>query len=178
MRRFLLSLTMLACIGAGHVFGAERKPLSVGDVPPDVVGKDREGAPIRLGDSRGKVVVLSFWASWCPPCRKELPILENVQRKGGAGHIKVIGISYKEDAFLVRKLLAKMKDVQMTFTRDPDGSLAKQFGLKGPPLMIMIGRDGRIASIHTGYSEDALDQLVEELNRLLEAPAAAIASAS
>lgn len=59
----------------------------------------------------------------------------------------------------------------MTFTRDPDGALAKRFGLKGLPLMVMIGRDGRIASIHTGYSEEALDGLVDELNRLLAEPA-------
>lgn len=178
MRRMLSSLVLVVCLFAQAAVAAETAPLAVGDPAPDVVGKDREGAPIRLGDSRGKVVVLSFWASWCPPCRKELPILENVQRKGGADHIKVIGINYKEDAFLVRKLLAKMTDAQMTFTRDPDGALAKRFGLKGLPLMVMIGRDGRIASIHTGYSEDGLDRILEELNRLLASPPPAAATSA
>lgn len=170
MRTMLRSWMLVAGLLAQSAFAADSAPLAVGDAAPDVVGKNRDGEPIRLGDSRGKVVVLSFWASWCPPCRKELPILENVQRSGG-GDIQVIAINYKEDAFLVRKLLAKMKQAQMTFTRDPDGALAKRFGLKGLPLMVMIGRDGRIASIHTGYSEEALDGLVDELNRLLAEPA-------
>lgn len=175
MRRMLTSWMFMAGLLAPPAFAADTAPFAVGDAAPDVVGKDRDGEPIRLADSRGKVVVLSFWASWCPPCRKELPILENVQREGN-DQIKVIAVNYKEDAFLVRKLLSKMKDAQMTFTRDPDGALAKRFGLKGLPLMVMIRRDGRIASIHTGYSEDGLDGIVEELNRLLAEPPAATAS--
>src|SRR5579862_2156076 len=54
--------------------------LKVGDVPPDKFGKSASGERIHLADYRGKVVVISFWASWCPPCRKELPIMINLQR--------------------------------------------------------------------------------------------------
>lgn len=169
MRRMSTWWMLLAGLLAQPGFATEAASFAVGDAAPESVGMNPDGEPVRLADSRGKVVVLSFWASWCAPCRKELPILENLQRKAG-DDIKVIGINYREDVMAMRKALARWKDAQMTFTRDPDGALAKRFGLKGLPTLVMIGRDGRIASIHSGYGEKMLDEFVDELNRLLGEP--------
>ena len=58
-----------------------KHPLQVGDVPPDNLGRASTGGKVKLGDYRGKIVIISFWASWCPPCRKELPVLAAIQKK-------------------------------------------------------------------------------------------------
>lgn len=85
---------LLACVMvcAAHA-GAPK--VGEGDMPPDVLGKDETGQPISLESLRGKVVILTFWATWCPYCLKELPILENIQNLAGKDRIEVIAINWK-----------------------------------------------------------------------------------
>jgi thiol-disulfide isomerase/thioredoxin len=170
-----IAITLLALL---VTFGAARAKTDIGDIPPDDLGTDRNGAAVTVSANRGKVVVLSFWASWCTYCRKELPTLEKLQRAAGKAQLEVVGVNFKEDIFLFRKLIAGMKDSQMTFTLDRKGELGKQYGLHGLPFLVMIGRDGRIAHLHTGYDEKMLDQIIDELNGLLAAPAAVASSAA
>lgn len=71
--------------------------LDLGDIPPNFLGRDSNGDDVILEDHKGKIVVISFWTSWCTPCLKELPILENIQNKVGTDKVKVIAINFKED---------------------------------------------------------------------------------
>ncbi|MFI4970616.1 MAG: TlpA disulfide reductase family protein, partial [Lysobacterales bacterium] len=67
--------------------------LQAGDAAPDSLGTDRDGKQVRIADYHGKVVVLTFWATWCGYCLKELPILENLQRRLGKARIEVVAIN-------------------------------------------------------------------------------------
>lgn len=149
-------------------FPVEAK-LEWGDVPPDSLGMDRDKREIKVSDYRGKVVVLTFWASWCGYCLKELPVLENVQRKLGPGRVAVIAINTDKDPDKYRAIRRKMKDFELTMTVDSrEEDVAKLYGVTGLPHMLMIDKNGMVAFTHVGYSEEMLPRIVDEINELLE----------
>jgi thiol-disulfide isomerase/thioredoxin len=147
---------------------AEKSPaLAVGSVPEDLLGKDVAGKTIRVSDYQGKVVIVSFWASWCGPCRKELPVLASVVKQVGPDQLKVVAINYRDEQKPFRMVVDVLKDYPITILRDQNGKAARKFEVSGIPRMIVIGRDGKVAADHTGYGEDALPGLIKELNQLL-----------
>jgi thiol-disulfide isomerase/thioredoxin len=163
----LVSLTMAAGVPATEEKKAERPALPVGSVPWDELGKAIDGRKIKVSDYRGKVVIVSFWASWCGPCRKELPVLAGVVKRVGPEHLQVIAINYHDELKPFKFVVDVLKDYPITILRDQNGKAARKYEVRGIPRMIIIGRDGKVSSDHTGYGESALPGLIEELNRLL-----------
>lgn len=106
---------------------------------------DIDGIPVTVSEHHGKVVIVSFWASWCGPCRKELPILANAAKQVGPDHLKLIAINYKDEPKPFKAVAGALKK-----------------------LPIIIDRNGKVAADHTGYGESSIDMLVEELNRVLQ----------
>ncbi|HET7359367.1 MAG TPA: TlpA disulfide reductase family protein [Rhodanobacteraceae bacterium] len=139
----------------------------VGQPAPDYLGKDRHGNEIRASDFRGKVVVVTFWASWCGYCLKELPILANVQALAGVAQLQVVAINDMEPRRIFVAIARRSAKSDIILTHDADGAVGKPYGVDGIPHMVMIGRDGTIAYIHVGYGEDMLPRIANELNRLL-----------
>jgi peroxiredoxin len=165
---------LVAFAVAGHAQAqepAKAKPLvTEGDTPPDVLGKDEKGNPIRLADLRGKVVIMSFWASWCGYCRKELPVLEGIQKTVGKPRIEVIAVNSREDRRTYRALLRQLGKFEFTMTGDFDGLVSDAYGVSSIPHMFVIGKDGTVAHVYRGYSEESLPGIVTDLNELLAAP--------
>jgi cytochrome c biogenesis protein CcmG, thiol:disulfide interchange protein DsbE len=119
------------------------------DAPDETLprlGADGEGS---LADYRGNVVVLNFWASWCPPCVDELPLLERTQRRIEGRRATVLGVNYKdipEDALeFVRRFRLSYPNL-----RDRDGEYAEDFAAVGFPETFVIDRRGRIAAVRRG----------------------------
>ena len=138
----------------------------VGDVPTSYLGKDRENQKVRLKDLQGKVVIVTFWASWCAPCRKELPVLETIQQKAGTDRVQVIAIKI-EQARVYGPMKRRLKDYTMKLINDHSGITAKRFGVKGIPHMVMIKKDGTIAAIKRGYTEEMVPAMIDEVNALM-----------
>jgi len=150
-----------------------------GDVPPDYLGRDRHGDDVRVSALRGKVVIVTFWASWCGYCMKEMPVLAALQKMKGASELAVIGVSHDDDLDKFNAIRNRWKSLDVILTYDAnDQRIAKPWGVNGIPHMVMIGRDGRIAHVHVGYDEDMLDQILGEVGELLDQPAPAAATAS
>lgn len=150
------------------IHAAEPRPtLAIGSVPEDELGKDLQGNKIRISDYHGKVVIVSFWASWCGPCRRELPVLAGVVKQVGPDHLQVIAINYKDEYEPFKYVVKVLKDYPITFLRDSTSRTARKFEVSGIPRMIVIGRDGKVAADHTGYGEGSIPELVDELNKLL-----------
>jgi thiol-disulfide isomerase/thioredoxin len=147
----------------------------VGEAAPDVIlGTTLFGKPAKASDYPGKVVVISFWASWCSPCRKELPILEGLQVEG-KGSIEVVAVNIeRRDVF--QKAAKVLGDLHLTLANDRDDRSQHAYGVKAIPQMVIIGKDGRILDIHKGYGEHSLDGIVDEINRALAANSAETAS--
>ena len=151
----------------------------VGSPAPDSLGTNDDKREVHVSDYQGKVVVLTFWASWCGYCLKELPILENLQRRTGNERIAVIAVNTDTDHDKYRAMRRRMKDFQLTMTVDSKKEgIAENYRVSGLPHMVLLDKQGQVAFVHTGYSEDMLPRFVYEINELLdreiEAPVAAI----
>lgn len=172
MRRIAAALCglMLCCSASAR--------LHPGEMPPDALGKTLDGQKVTVSSLHGKVVVISFWATWCGYCMKEMPVLANLQSLASQRGLplQVVAVDYRENrrtfVNVVRALRPRLPGLVLTWDRD--GALGKPYGSdKGIPVMVMLHRDGSIAHIHAGYGEGSLDSMVGEINELLaEKPAA------
>lgn len=145
---------------------------SAGDVAPDVLGKMYNGDPVLASAHAGTVVVVSFWATWCTYCLKELPVLEGLQKVAGKNRVQVIAVN-TEDRDTFRGVLRKLKDLSMTMAYDPGEVGAKAYGVKGIPHLVIIGRDGKIVRVYRGYGEETLTRIVDDINAAIGATAGA-----
>jgi thiol-disulfide isomerase/thioredoxin len=169
------SLALLALLLGGSALAAdpeaapktERPSLSVGSIPHDQLGKDLAGNQVRISDYRGKVVILSFWASWCGPCKKELPLLAGVVKRVGPDQLQVIAVNFHDELKPFKYVANVLKDYPITILRDQNSKTANKYEVKAIPRMIVIGRDGKVAADHTGYGEGMIPELVDQLNALL-----------
>jgi len=165
LQKNLRTLLLLALIAAGNAFSAP----AAGDMAPDEFGKTIKGEAPKLADYAGKVVVVSFWATWCGYCLKELPILEGIQ-KTAKGQVQVIAVNTEpRDEF--KGIERALRTLTMKLTYDPDQKGAKAYGVKGIPHLVIIGKDGKIVEVHRGYGETTLPQIVDAINLAIAAPA-------
>ncbi|HPF46485.1 MAG: TlpA family protein disulfide reductase [Alphaproteobacteria bacterium] len=142
--------------------------LNIGDAIPDALGSDIDGTKINSSDYQGKIMVISFWATWCPPCRRELPIIDNLQRLVGKDRLAVIAVNFGESKRIFRKFIRAAGDVHLTFSHDNKGKIGtKTFGIKAIPHMIIVDHMGKVAHVHSGYGEETVDNLANEINGLL-----------
>ena len=166
MIRNLLLAALLALSPCAYAGDAVEQP-GIGDVPPPIAMKDRKGDPVDLDALKGKVVVVTFWASWCGPCRRELPMLGHVQKLVGRDYLEVIAINMKEPRSDYLSVLRANKDLDLTFVHDVRGVVTDRYGVTALPNMFIIGQDGRIVRMHRGYSEEVLESFARELMALL-----------
>ena len=183
-RSRILASLLLGWVLLADSAGA-RRLLQVGDAPPDSLGRTLKGERVKLSDYRGKVVIVTFWASWCSPCRKELQVMANIQKHVSRDQLLVFAVNWKEDHDRFREIAQALKDTDLSLVSDSEGYYGGQYDVTGIPHMVIVGRDGRIAAIHVGYGEGEIPVLVKEINGLLaaktepsEAPAAAAAISS
>ena len=126
-----------------------------------------DGGQLQLSSFRGKVVLLNFWATWCVPCREEMPDLEAAQTRYGDQGLAVIGVNIAETAALAR---AFVDEVGVTFpiVLDEDVSMAASFRVSGLPVSILIDRHGIIVYRH--YGQFHPKQIGEQIQPLLDKP--------
>jgi peroxiredoxin len=142
--------------------------LRAGDVAPDLLGEDRDGNTIRVSDHRGKVVALTFWATWCSYCLKELPILENLQRRLGKARVEVVAVNIDKDRADYIAMRRRLKGFELTMAEDDrKQSVASAYGVSNLPHLVLIDKAGRLARVHVGYAESMLGGFVDEINTLL-----------
>jgi thiol-disulfide isomerase/thioredoxin len=142
--------------------------LGEGATPPDYLGKTPDKEEIRISGSAGQVVVVTFWASWCGPCRRELPALDALQKLAGS-RARIVAVNVKDTPQDYRAIRRQFKDPALTFTWDRDGKIAEGFDVKGYPNLFVIGRDGKVASVHVGFGEDSIAEIVDDINKQLQA---------
>ncbi len=141
--------------------------LAVGTAAPDYLGKSPGGEPVKVSAYAGKLVIVTFWASWCAPCLEEMPLLEALQQKLGKEQIGVVAINWGEDSQRYRQLLRQLTEVQMTLTHDAAKLIGQTYEVGDIPQLYLIDREGRIAYQSRGYSPDNAQALLDAINRLM-----------
>jgi cytochrome c biogenesis protein CcmG, thiol:disulfide interchange protein DsbE len=120
--------------------GCNSRPPHVGSAAKDFTVRDSDHS-VSLSQFRGQVVVLNFWATWCPPCTEELPSLMDMQDRMRARGVVVLGVSIDVDADAYHRFL-QQRGVNFVTVRDPEQKVAAMYGTSGWPETYIIDRQG------------------------------------
>ncbi|MFQ6101674.1 MAG: peroxiredoxin family protein [Anaerolineae bacterium] len=134
-----------------------------GHLAPDFTLPDLAGNELRLSDLKGQVVLVNFWATWCPNCRRELPALNTVYQELKNQGLVVVAVDIQES---LSHVAAFVEEHQLSFpiVLDSDGSVAQQYRVQGVPTSFVVDREGVIQETHVGAKDaDTIRRLVEDL---------------
>ncbi len=145
-----VSLILSACSSATQAQRSSVKPESQRRKAPDFALRDADGKLVRLSDYRGKVVLLNFWATWCGPCRFEIPWFIEFERMHKHRGFAVLGISMDEDGWDVVKPYIRRLGVNYRILMGDDMVAQLYGGVDALPTTFLIDREGRIAGVHVG----------------------------
>jgi thiol-disulfide isomerase/thioredoxin len=170
MKHYLCILGILFC---SYACGETEVPSgpAVGTVAPDFkVHNLVTGEDVTLSSQRGKVVILTFWASWCAPCKREIPILEGAQRAVGKDKLVVLAVSYRDTEAALAAIKKPASNWQINVMTDRNTRVASLYSVSKIPHLFMISREGKVLANHLGYGDRTLDELLADINRALATP--------
>jgi len=157
-----LALAVLAVI-TGAV-GAATTPASGA---PDFTLPSLDGPNLRLQEQRGQVVMINFWATWCGPCRVEMPHLARLYDKYRGSGFTVLAVNIDEDPYKAASL-AKQLGMRFPVLLDKEKKVSRLYDLSTMPSTILVDREGRVRYVHRGYRdgyEETYDRQIRELLR-------------
>jgi thiol-disulfide isomerase/thioredoxin len=157
----LAALAFAAAAGA-----AELKPWTGGATPPLVL-QDLHGRTHRLADYRGKVVLVNFWATWCEPCREEMPSIERLRQSLAGKPFEVLAVNIGEPLGRIERFLEKMP-LGFPVLLDRDSGAAKAWKARVVPATFLVGPDGRIRYVHYGELDWSSEPVRKRVAELLE----------
>ena len=153
----LLLAATAALAGAG--------PLAPAAPAPDFTLRTLDGQKLRLGEQRGQVVLVNFWATWCGPCRQEMPHLNKLYEKYKSSGFVLLGVNVDDDTAQVAGVASKL-GVKFPVLPDSDKRVSRQYDVNAMPSTVLIDRDGRVRYLHRGYQngyETTYDKQIREL---------------
>ncbi|MEK6664085.1 MAG: TlpA disulfide reductase family protein [Pseudomonadota bacterium] len=140
----------------------ELKPLAPRDAPSALALKDLDGKPHSLADYKGRVVLINFWATWCPPCRAEMPSMQRLKEALKDKPFTILAVDMAESEAEVRQFLKDMKDAKLDFTilMDKDGRALKEWKVFVFPTSYVLDAEGKLRYSLLGSTEwDEFDTL-------------------
>lgn len=157
---------LVGACGAAAACGAADLKAWTGGPPPALELKDLEARPHRLADYRGRVILINFWATWCGPCRDEMPSIQRLKEKLAGRPFAVLAVNLDEPESRVRKFLSQMT-VDFTVLLDPERKAAKAWEARILPASFVIGPDGRIRYSLVGEINWDHERVVSRVSELL-----------
>lgn len=133
---------------------------------PDFTLDSASGENIRLSDYIGEVVMINFWASWCGPCRQEMPLLEALHEKYNMMGFTMLGINLDEKRADADALLAQIP-VSFPILFDPESKISRLYNVKAMPTTILLDRDGNLRFLHKGYQSGFEDKYEADIKALI-----------
>lgn len=141
----------------------------IGKKAPDFSLRDINDRVINLSAMRGKVVIINFWATWCPPCRAEMPSLNNLYRELRNKGLEVIAISTDRSASVVKDYLSK-NPLDITIVVDSDNKVSRQFKVFSIPTTFLIDRNGIIIERYLGEENWTSPEIKKRILETLRIP--------
>lgn len=137
------------------------------DPAPDFTLPSSTGENVRLAEQRGQVVMLNFWASWCGPCRKEMPLLDEMSKRYGAAGFVLYGVNVEEDNTDAKKLI-KQLGVTFPILYDTESKASSLYNVDAMPTTVLIDKKGEIRFVNRGYKEGDENKYRDQIRELIK----------
>jgi thiol-disulfide isomerase/thioredoxin len=133
---------------------------------PDFALQSRAGEVLRLSELRGEVVMINFWASWCGPCRQEMPILDALYQRYKSLGFTILGVNVEENPAQARAML---NDIPVTFPVlfDSESTVSRLYAVDAMPSTVLVDRDGNIRYLHRGYRSGTGEDYQQQVRALI-----------
>ncbi len=162
--RSLLAIVVLVAVQLAQYGHAAAQPAAVA---PDFTLPARDGSKVRLADLKGQVVMINFWATWCGPCRQEMPLLAQLQDKYEPLGFTLLGVNVEPDSAAAVAWLRSVP-VQFPVLFDTQNTVATGFGVEGMPSSVFIDRAGKVRYVHQGYKPGDEAKYADMIRSLLK----------
>jgi len=159
VRAILVALAATAAVTSHAV--------AIQDEAPDFTLKSLEGSNLRLEEYRGQVVLINFWASWCGPCRQEMPLLDRLHHRYEDTGFAVLGINVEGEIKPAQEIVDKT-NVTFPVLIDEDQKVSEMYNLEAMPSTVVVDRDGVVRYIHRGYKPGDEAKYVEVVKALIQ----------
>lgn len=164
LRHLFLTTALLA---APLVAGASADgPVRVGAPAPDFALKSAAGPNMRLSEHRGEVVMINFWATWCGPCRAEMPALEEIFSRYQRAGFTLLGVNIDEDTPRALRLAEEL-GVTFPLLLDNEQEVSRLYDVQAMPMTVLVDRQGQVRSVHYGYRAGMEQRYLDEVRALL-----------
>jgi len=164
MKKFFTAFALLGLLGLSANAMAAKQ---INHPAPDFTLKNLDGNNMKLSEMRGTVILLNFWASWCAPCRLEMPLLDNLHNKYKDLGFTVLGVNVEQDSNMARRYITD-RPVSFPILLDHTNVVSKQYKVVAMPTTVLIDRDGNMRFLHQGYKpgdEKKYKRMVKKLIR-------------
>jgi peroxiredoxin len=126
----------------------------------------RGGKDVSLAQYQGQVVMINFWASWCGPCREEMPLLESIYKKYNKLGFTLLGVNVEPQSQAAEDFL-KQTPVSFPILYDPQSKVSKLYDVAGMPSTVIIDRSGKLRMVHRGYQPGDENQYLDSIRALI-----------
>jgi peroxiredoxin len=126
----------------------------------------RGGQEVSLTQYKGQVVMINFWASWCGPCRQEMPLLESIYKKYNRMGFTLLGVNVEPDSQAANEWL-KQTPVSFPILYDKDSRVSKLYDVAGMPSTVIIDRSGKLRMLHRGYKPGDENEYLDSIRTLI-----------
>ncbi len=162
----IVHIAALLTLGLGVAQAVPVNALRNGAPAPAFQLNSAAGGAVNLADYRGQVVVLNFWASWCGPCRTEMPILEQLHKQYRAKGFTMVGVNVEPNSADALKALQKTP-VSFPILFDTDSTVSKLYQVQGMPNTVILDRKGNVRYVHRGYKPGDENIYLDQIRALI-----------
>jgi peroxiredoxin len=156
----------VVALGLPAVAASNPSPVDVGADAPDFALRSATGANLRLSEHRGQVVMINFWATWCGPCRQEMPKLDEIFSRYERAGFTLLGINIDEDTGRAQRLADEL-GVSFPLLFDDEQNVSRLYDVQAMPMTVMVDRSGKVRSVHYGYRAGMEQRYLDEVRALL-----------
>lgn len=163
-----MSIALLISVGVATGLVPSARALDSGERQPEIGLTDLGGKPVDLASLKGKVVLVDFWASWCAPCKQEMPVLERLYQKYKKDGFEIVAVSVDRERDNVKDFLKQVR-VSFPIVHDDGHKVADRYKPKAMPSSYIVDRHGIVRQVHGGFRSEDAAKLESEIKALLAA---------